>query len=275
MTAVLCYHHVTPAGGVHANTPERLHDHLSALRRRGFSFIDFDTFAAERARGRGASRRTVLVTTDDGYVDNLYWAMPVLRDLEVPAVFFVITDRLGEGAARDRPPTDADAIRALSADDEPQRFLRWEELRALDAEGLVAIESHTHRHEGSPEVEDRASLARLRDDLAQSIEALRGRLGRTPRALAWPWGRSSVASRAIAHSLGLRLQFSVTPGRIGAWSSPRLLSRVCVDERSAGEVEAQVTRLTSPMVGDAYSMGRIGWNVTRQLSRRLRARVAA
>lgn len=273
MTLALCFHHVSPAGGSHANTPERFHDHLSALRRKGFSFLDFDTFARECAAGRSAARRTALVTTDDGYVDNWHWAYPVLRDLGIPAVFFVITGFVGDGPVREAPVDEA-AIRALADENDDARFMRWSELSALEDGGLVSIQSHTHRHARREGPEDLATLTALREDLATSREAIARRLGRPPRALAWPWGRSTSATRAIADSIGLRLQFSVTPGRIGAWSSRRCLSRVCVDERSPEWLVYQATRMAAPLLGDAYSIARIGWNVTKQAARLGRGRIA-
>jgi peptidoglycan/xylan/chitin deacetylase (PgdA/CDA1 family) len=267
MTLALCFHHVSPQGGGHASTQEQFHRHLSALRERGFCFVDYDTFAKARAGGRRLPHRSVLVTTDDGYVDNFHWAYPVLRDLGVPAVFFVITGFVGEGPVRSAPE-DPDGIGALADETRPDRFMRWSELRALHDSGLVSIQSHTNGHERREGPEDSPMLASLAADLARSCDAIQAEIGLRPTALAWPWGRSSARSRRIAEGLGLGLQFSVTPGRIGGWSSSRLMSRLCVDERSTDWLLARAAYLSSPMVGDAYSIARIGWNLGRGAMRR-------
>jgi peptidoglycan/xylan/chitin deacetylase (PgdA/CDA1 family) len=42
----------------------------------------------------GHDRPTAAITLDDGYLDNLQEAVPVLRDLSLPATFFVVSDAL-------------------------------------------------------------------------------------------------------------------------------------------------------------------------------------
>jgi peptidoglycan/xylan/chitin deacetylase (PgdA/CDA1 family) len=48
--------------------------------------------------GRALPRDAVLVTFDDGYDDNYHVAFPVLRELGVPATFFVATGHIDSGA---------------------------------------------------------------------------------------------------------------------------------------------------------------------------------
>jgi peptidoglycan/xylan/chitin deacetylase (PgdA/CDA1 family) len=267
MTVAVCFHHVRPDAGAYATSPERFHHHLERLRREGFGFVDFDTFASARRTGRALPRRSVLLTTDDGYADNWYWAWPVLRDLGVPSVFFVITGRIGDGPMREAP-TDPAVIRALSEDSSDAHFIRWSELRAIRDSGLVSVQSHTHRHESYEGADGDTHLRMLRDDIAASIERIETELGRAPRAIAWPWGRSSDRTRELANGLGLDLQFSVTPGRIGRWSSSRLMSRFCADELDTDALVRQVRRVAAPLAGDAYSILRIGYNLMRQARER-------
>lgn len=62
---------------------------LKALRRTT-SVVPLEVAVAALHAGRTLPRRAVALTFDDGYRDNLTRAMPVLRDLELPATFFLV-----------------------------------------------------------------------------------------------------------------------------------------------------------------------------------------
>ena len=49
--------------------------------------------------GRALPRRAVVVTFDDGYDDNYRVAFPILRELGMPATFFVSTGHIDSGRA--------------------------------------------------------------------------------------------------------------------------------------------------------------------------------
>lgn len=75
-------------------TVEQFREHLAVLKDR-FDFVTIDRLAGF-ARHRYAGRRPLaLVTFDDGYADNHLLAFPVLKQMEVPAVFFLPTEYIG------------------------------------------------------------------------------------------------------------------------------------------------------------------------------------
>lgn len=68
-------------------TPQHFAEHLEVLRQR-YHVVPL-TRLAESLRERSLSRRTVVVTFDDGYIDNLRNAKPLLERYDVPATVFV------------------------------------------------------------------------------------------------------------------------------------------------------------------------------------------
>ncbi|GAB3321565.1 polysaccharide deacetylase family protein [Geodermatophilus aquaeductus] len=86
---VLLYHRISddlsddPGGMV--VPPALFREHLEAVTRW------FGVVRAADVRGPH-DRPTAAITLDDGYLDNLEHAAPVLRDLGVPATFFVVAD---------------------------------------------------------------------------------------------------------------------------------------------------------------------------------------
>ncbi|KOQ17861.1 hypothetical protein ABW36_30395, partial [Achromobacter xylosoxidans] len=151
---VLMYHHVTPAGGMIAATPEVFEAQIARLARAGYQSLSTDQFAAYLA-GAPAPERSVLITFDDGYLNNWVHAHPVLARHGMRAVLFTITGWIGDGPARPHagqglplPATpDHDACKKLiAAGRGDEAMLRWSEIEAMRAAGTFEFHSHTHTH---------------------------------------------------------------------------------------------------------------------------------
>lgn len=93
--AVLLYHRVGPAAGDTqrlCTEPDAFRAHMELITERyvPMPLAELTSAAAERRMPPGA----VAVTFDDGYLDNLELAVPVLTELGIPATFFVIAEAL-------------------------------------------------------------------------------------------------------------------------------------------------------------------------------------
>jgi peptidoglycan/xylan/chitin deacetylase (PgdA/CDA1 family)/SAM-dependent methyltransferase len=90
---VLLYHRVASlTSDTHGlcTTPEQFERHMEHLRR---FYIPFDLREiVQLARLGRIPRRAVAVTFDDGYLDNLTTASPILSGLGIPATFFLNTE---------------------------------------------------------------------------------------------------------------------------------------------------------------------------------------
>jgi peptidoglycan/xylan/chitin deacetylase (PgdA/CDA1 family) len=107
---VLLYHRVNSLSEdpyCLAVTPENFRSQLLFLKR-NFDIVRFEEDWS------GLKRPAVAITFDDGYADNLIYALPLLEEMEIPATFFVSTgfvgtaeefwwDELGRIVLGDRP----------------------------------------------------------------------------------------------------------------------------------------------------------------------------
>jgi len=75
-------------------TAEQFCEQLAALKDR-FDFVTVDRLAGFAGCGYAGRRPLALVTFDDGYADNYSLAFPVLKQMDVPAVFFLPTQYIG------------------------------------------------------------------------------------------------------------------------------------------------------------------------------------
>jgi len=178
--------------------------------------------AALNRMGLEKRRLNVALTFDDGFEEHLTVAVPVLRELGLPATFFVPSGSL------DLTPPEADrfagdALRRSRS----IRFLRSRDLAAIAAEPGFEIGGHTTHHvdvgrlgpqEVEPEVvEDKATLERL--------------AGRPLRFFAFPFGShanvSAEAVRAIADA-GYQAAFTIVPGFWSRKRNPYVVGRDCL-----------------------------------------------
>jgi peptidoglycan/xylan/chitin deacetylase (PgdA/CDA1 family) len=94
---ILMYHRVVSVSsdvyGM-AVTPEQFRAHMAVLRQH-YSPLPLDQLV-DAARSGGIPDAAVAITFDDGYVDNLTTASPILVEAGLPATFFLTTDGLDE-----------------------------------------------------------------------------------------------------------------------------------------------------------------------------------
>ncbi|HEX4667113.1 MAG TPA: glycosyltransferase [Chthoniobacterales bacterium] len=93
---ILCYHRVyEPERDPHQLSVSRDHfrEQLEVIRRIGEP-MTLDQLA-DALPSRDFPRRGVVLTFDDGYLDNLENALPILREAGVPAIIYIVTGQIG------------------------------------------------------------------------------------------------------------------------------------------------------------------------------------
>lgn len=183
---ILMYHRITPnLSGVAKPTwnvtPQRFRRQLAGLLRRGFQPCRLSTMLDRSEAGKPALENSFVVTFDDGYANNYMQALPILRELNIPATIFLATAYLDS----DRPfPSDdwtAAGLEAVPAD--AWRPLTTAEADALNADDLIDLGAHTHTH-----ADFRNRPAALEADLHQCRQVLRRKFGIDKPMFAFPYG---------------------------------------------------------------------------------------
>ena len=131
------------------------------------------------------------ITFDDGYKDCIRTAAPVLRELGLPATFFVCSGAVGlEGDAAQR--FAGTGLRRR----EHVEFLDAEDLRQLATDPLFEIGGHatTHADLGVPR-----GAESLEDEVALDRQQLQQITGVAPRWFAYPFGQyTNVSAKAMS-----------------------------------------------------------------------------
>jgi peptidoglycan/xylan/chitin deacetylase (PgdA/CDA1 family)/GT2 family glycosyltransferase len=174
----------------------RFAQHLDALIRRGWTFVDLGQLLDALEGSVRLPARSVLLTFDDAYANLTTDAMPVLGERGIPAVIFAVADHVG-GVNKWDIQKGATELRLLDADG----------LRTLADRG-AEIGSHASSHRPLTRVPP-GELAGELEGSAARLEAMG--LPR-PRALSYPHGDTSAEVAAAARRAGYAVAFTVRPG---------------------------------------------------------------
>lgn len=210
--AVLLFHRVTdatPADGLTVST-HRFRKLCGRLRR-GFHVVPLAEIYRVLRSGGVVPHRTLAITFDDCYRDNLH-AARVLAEFGLPATFFLPTAFVG--------------TRHVFAWDRtlpPMPNLTWDDVRVMASMGFE-IGSHTVTHANLGAV----SAEEARHELVASKAVLEDRLGNRVRYLAYPFGGMKnfrPELTALAEEVGYEGCLSGYGGLIYRGNNPRLLPR--------------------------------------------------
>jgi peptidoglycan/xylan/chitin deacetylase (PgdA/CDA1 family) len=258
---VLMYHHVSPTPGLVTITPQHFAEQMHWLAQAGYRTLGGDEFAGFLAGGPVADK-SVLLTFDDGYLDNWVHAHPVLEQYGLRALLFVVSNWIHDGPPRPHagngtpPATPAhNACKAAIADGRADEvILRWSEVAAMREAGTFEFHSHTHTHTRwdracSDAAEKRQRLA---GDLRTARATLAARTGRASDHLCWPQGYFDADYLDVAHSAGFRHLYTVQPGVNEPGDDPRHIHRIVVKDRPARWRATRLWIYRRPRAGRLY-----------------------
>jgi len=148
---VLMYHSVAPeipswAFKYLSLAPAMFEDHLAALARAGFNAIDLTDLHAYMSGLRSLPPRSVVLTFDDGYLDNWVFAFPLLKKYGFKATIFVTTDFIDPRDVARPTSEDVRDGRADRKDLSWAGFLSVPEMKQMLASGLIDIQCHGKTH---------------------------------------------------------------------------------------------------------------------------------
>jgi hypothetical protein len=124
--------------------------HLQALARARYASVGLPELFEYVSARRALPPRTVVLTLDDGYLDNWTYAVPLLRKYGFCATVLVTPEFVDPREVMRPTLDDVWAGRAGEADLEVRGFMSWRELAAASADGTLSIQSHALTHTWYP-----------------------------------------------------------------------------------------------------------------------------
>ena len=196
---VLNYHKIDNTFISLAVRPDDFEAQRKYLSENGYHTISPDELYDSLAGTGELPENPVLITFDDGYVDNYTNAYPILKKYGFKATIFVITSFLGKD----------------------KNYMTWDQARELDANG-ISIESHTVDHKSMTDLTDE----QLRMELVESKKKAEKELGHPVEYMAYPTGTYNLHIAEMVKEAGYKAAFTIKYGNVDKASNIYALERV-------------------------------------------------
>ncbi|MCK5034609.1 MAG: polysaccharide deacetylase family protein [Candidatus Sabulitectum sp.] len=141
---VLMFHSIRPEGMIDSplSVPLKVFTrNMEALVQRGYKTITMQELYNYVSGTVDLPEKVVVLTFDDGFLDNWIYVFPVLKELGLKAVIFPTIDFIGDGPQREyyRYPEKGSLPECRGS-------VRWSELQEMHDSSVFDVQSHTMTH---------------------------------------------------------------------------------------------------------------------------------
>lgn len=190
-------------------TPTQFEMDLQYLSEHGYQTVVIQDLIDFVQTGKALPEKPIVLTFDDGHLNNLAYAMPLLKQYGMRAVLSVV------GKYTDTATANGENNVAYS-------YLTWEQVKQAHDSGVFEIQNHSYalhdisgRRQGAKQVSGESPdqyFRVLSGDLSQMQDRLSACIGVRPTTFAYPFGYISESSIDIIKGLEFQASFSCEEG---------------------------------------------------------------
>jgi len=206
---IIMYHSVLNSNnGKYVISPAKLEDDLKYIKDNGYTTITMTDLIAYVEGGKPLPAKPIILTFDDGFYNNYYYAVPLLQKYNMKAVISVVgkyTDDYSE----------SNIVNINYSN------LRWADINMLIPDGTIEFQSHSynlHTTQGRNGAKKKLgeSLTHYKEVLTNDVMKLQDEFQNncyyTPNTFTYPFGAISKESDVILKELGFKATLSCTEG---------------------------------------------------------------
>ena len=179
-----------------AALPKKFKKQMAYLKRTGYQVVSLDELVNSIKNGGQLNSKSVVITLDDGYMDNWENAFPILQEFGFTATIFVISQLIGRTNEW-----------IQKGGENRRKLLGWRELEIMATEG-ISIGAHTKTHPSLTEV----GVEFATEEIQGVKKDLEDRLGMTINFFAYPYGKMNETVKEIVRNTGYKAAFSTLSG---------------------------------------------------------------
>ncbi len=186
---ILTYHHVGDYSdkslSLNTVSSKSFKFQMDFLRRHDYQVISFDDLVEGIKKGYSFTRNTVVIHFDDGYEDNYTKAFPIIKEYQIPAMVFLVSDKIGAPG-----------------------FLTWGQVKEMERDNFLAG-AHTRHHFYLPNL----SLEQAREEIAGSKNIIEQHLNHPIDYFVYPSGGFNKEDKELAKAAGFKAAGTTNRGK--------------------------------------------------------------
>lgn len=176
---IMVYHEVMEDDGddgLNTVSKKNFEYQMEFLRKHDYNVISLSDLVNAIQQRKPLPHNSVVVTFDDGPVNNYVDAFPILKRYKIPAMIFIVAEKVGT-----------------------KDFLTWQQIREMEAAG-IEFGSHSRYHRYLPPLSD----AGLRDEIFSSKRIIEQNLGHAIDHFCYPNGGFTEQAKRYVREAGYR-----------------------------------------------------------------------
>lgn len=240
-------------------TPDVFEGQMEYLHKSGYRTLKINELLDFISRKLTIKEKSVVVTFDDGWLDNYIYAFPVLKKYSINAAIFIITDRIER--ASNIVKSQESGVRSQEIAIPPHReskelivngqydkvVINWDMAKEMQDSGFVEFYSHTKSHARC----NGLSANELLEELSESKKTIEKRLGKPCPYLCWPYGKYNGTAVEIAKAADYKAIFTTKHGVVKKDSNPFAINRIVVKDNVAW-FKKRMLIYTNTILSDIY-----------------------
>lgn len=216
---ILMYHKINPswkAGGLGLRvSPKDFEQQLQYLKEHNYNSITLAQLADHYEFDTPLPNHPIVLTFDDGYLDNYTYAFPLLKKYQFIGTIFLVSDLVGKTNHWDEVmgrPSNA--------------LMKWPQIREMEKYGIeFGAHTVTHPHLG------RIPVDQARREIVQSKIKLEKQLRHPVETFCYPYGSYNPRIVQIVSETGFKAATTVKLGRTTSTDNLFKLNRIRVTGR--------------------------------------------
>lgn len=113
-------------------SPNKFREQLMGIKNKGYTFITFSDLKEINSGNMEMPSKPIMITFDDGYLNNYVNAYPILEEVGAKATFFISTANINE--------------ENVEYNEYKLNYMSWEQAKEMEDSEFVDIQSHGHEH---------------------------------------------------------------------------------------------------------------------------------
>ncbi|MCP4649526.1 MAG: polysaccharide deacetylase family protein [PVC group bacterium] len=166
-------------------SPESFEKQMSFLKKHNYEILTLSEYVDMLKQKKKPSKRSVVITFDDGFDNNYTMAYPILKKHNIPAVIFIVVNWVGNSG-----------------------MMNWSEIKELVDSNLIEIGSHTLAHDELTKMDKEEAFR----EIQESKQILESKLNKPIKFLCYPCGSFNAGIKEIVEKSDYKGACATHPG---------------------------------------------------------------